>query len=63
MQNKVITIQENEDFLRQVSTSVSLDDKKLKSDIEKLENYCKENEVMAYCPYRLLPIRTVSTLS
>lgn len=60
MQNKVITIQENEDFLRQVSTSVSLDDKELKSDIEKLENYCKGNEVMALASIQLgIPKRLV----
>ena len=44
---KAITINDNEEFLRQISKEVSLNDKNLLNDIKILEEYCKENRVMA----------------
>ena len=61
--NKIsaITIKDNEKYLRQVSKSVDIfNDKDLKNDIKVLEDYCKENEVMAMAAVQLgIPKRLV----
>lgn len=60
MNIKAITIAEDEAYLRQISTLVDLSDKDLHDDIEKLEEFCKENEVMAMAAVQLgIPKRIV----
>ena len=44
---EVITINEDEQYLRQIPKPVDLSDIDLKQDLEILEKYCKENEVLA----------------
>ena len=57
---KAITINDNEEFLRQISKEVSLNDKNLLNDIKILEEYCKENRVMAMAAVQLgIPKRLV----
>ena len=57
---KSITIEDNEPYLRQVSTPVDLEDSNLKDYIAVLEEYCKENEVMAMAAIQLgIPKRLV----
>lgn len=50
---KAITINDDIEFLRQVSKHVDLNDKHLSSDILILEEYCKENDVMAMAAVQL----------
>ncbi len=56
-----LTIIKHGDYLRQVSQNVDiLDDKELKQNIEKLDTFCKENEVMAMSAIQLgIPKRIV----
>ena len=57
---KAITIKDNEPFLRQVSIPVELSDNNLKKDISILEQFCRENEVMAMAAVQLgIPKRLV----
>ncbi len=57
---KAITIYDNEEFLRQISKDVDLNDKNLLNDIKVLEEYCKENRVMAMAAVQLgIPKRIV----
>ena len=58
---KQITIEDNENFLRQLSMPVDIkNDKNLSKDIEVLEEFCKENEVMAMAAVQLgIPKRLV----
>ena len=58
---KSITIADNEPWLRQISTSVDIkNDKDLKKDIEILDTFCKENDVMAMAAIQLgIPKRLV----
>lgn len=57
---KAITIYDNEEFLRQISKDVDLNDKNLLNDIKVLEEYCKENRVMAMAAVQLgIPKRLV----
>lgn len=57
---KAITINDNEEFLRQISKEVDLNDKDLLNDIKILEEYCKENRVMAMAAVQLgIPKRLV----
>lgn len=57
---KAITINDNEEFLRQISKEVDLNDKDLLNDIKILEEYCKENRVMAMAAIQLgIPKRLV----
>lgn len=57
---KVITIEENIETLRQVSKTVTLDDKELKKDFEKLEKYCLENDVLAMASVQIgIPKRLI----
>lgn len=58
---KSITIAENEAFLRQVSSSVEIGkDENLSRDIEILDQFCKENEVMAMAAVQLgIPKRLI----
>ena len=51
---KSITIEDNESWLRQTSTKVDIkNDKELKKDIEVLDTFCKENDVMAMAAIQL----------
>lgn len=55
-----ININENEPYLRQISMVVDLNDKNLNSDIDILEQYCKENSVMAMAAVQLgIPKRII----
>ena len=58
---KSITIKDNEQFLRQLSKHVDIEfDKDLSKDIEVLEEFCKENEVMAMAAVQLgIPKRLI----
>jgi len=57
---KAITIADNEMFLRQISNPVDLGDNELIKDISILEQFCKENEVMAMAAIQLgIPKRLV----
>ena len=57
---KVVTIADNEEYLRQVSLPVRVPDESLKKDIELLENYCKEHEVFAMAAVQLgIPKRLI----
>lgn len=57
---KAITINDNEEFLRQISKEVDLNDEDLLNDIKVLEEYCKENRVMAMAAVQLgIPKRLV----
>lgn len=58
---EAITIQDNEPFLRQISSSVDIkNDKELMSDIDILDQFCKENNVMAMASVQLgIPKRIV----
>ena len=60
MKIKPITIEDNEQYLRQVSAKVDLNDTDLKDNINVLAEYCKENEVMAMAAVQLgIPKRLV----
>ena len=57
---KAITLNDNEEFLRQISKEVALNDEYLLNDIKILEEYCKENKVMAMAAVQLgIPKRLV----
>lgn len=58
---KSITIEDNESWLRQISTKVDIkNDKELKKDIEVLDTFCKENDVMAMAAVQLgIPKRLI----
>lgn len=58
---KSITIADNEKYLRQISVNVDIsNDKKIEENIKLLEEYCKENEVMAMAAVQLgIPKRLV----
>lgn len=58
---KAITINDNEEFLRQVSQSVDIEnDKDLEKDISILDEFCKENGVLAMAAVQLgIPKRIV----
>ena len=58
---KSITIDDNKEFLRQISSEVDIEtDSSLENDIKVLEEYCLENEVMAMAAVQLgIPKRLV----
>ena len=58
---KSITIEDNEEYLRQISKEVDIkNDKELMSNISVLDEYCKENEVMAMAAVQLgIPKRMI----
>ena len=58
---KAITIEDNEKYLRQISKLVDIkNDKELDKDIKVLEEFCKENEVMAMAAIQLgIPKRII----
>ena len=57
---KVVTIVDNEEYLRQVSLPVDFNDKSLKKDISILDKYCKEEEVLAMAAVQLgIPKRII----
>ena len=58
--SSVFTIETDEAFLRQVSLSVTKDDKKLLNDINILEEFCKSNDVLAMAAVQLgIPKRII----
>lgn len=50
---KAITIYDDEEFLRQISKEVDINDEDLLNDIKILEKYCMENRVMAMAAVQL----------
>lgn len=57
---KVVTIADNEEYLRQVSLPVDASDKNLKNDISILDKYCSENSVLAMAAVQLgIPKRII----
>ena len=57
---KSITIKENEQYLRQISKKVDINDPELHNNIVVLQEYCMENEVMAMAAVQLgIPKRLV----
>ena len=58
---KSITIEDNEEYLRQISKEVDIkNDEELMSDISVLDEYCKENAVMAMAAVQLgIPKRMI----
>lgn len=50
---KAITIEDNEEYLRQISLPVNLNDPELTSNIEVLAKYCEEEDVMAMAAVQL----------
>lgn len=57
---KAITIEDDEQFLRQISKPVDINDQELIHDIEILDEYCKENDVLAMAAVQLgIPKRIV----
>ena len=56
-----ITIEDNEEYLRQISKEVDIkNDKELMNDISVLDEYCKENSVMAMAAVQLgIPKRMI----
>jgi len=57
---EAITIKDNEKYLRQMSIPVNFDDKNLTDDIAVLDQFCKENSVMAMAAVQLgIPKRLI----
>ena len=57
---KAITIADNEDFLRQISKPINLETDEIDKYIAILEEYCKENDVMAMAAVQLgIPKRII----
>lgn len=57
---KAITIKENEQYLRQVSKPVEINDPELHNNVVILQNYCMENDVMAMAAIQLgIPKRII----
>ena len=57
---KIITINDNETYLRQKSKEVKLDDSELCNNIKILQKYCMENDVLAMAAIQLgIPKRIV----
>lgn len=57
---KSITIENNEQYLRQISKEVNIKDPELNNNIVVLQDYCIQNEVMAMAAVQLgIPKRIV----
>ena len=57
---KVITIKDNEEFLRQQSKKVDINDLDLKDNIKVLDDYCKKHDVLAMAAVQLgIPKRLI----
>ena len=55
-----ITIENNEQYLRQISKKVNITDPELHNNIVVLQNYCMQNDVMAMAAVQLgIPKRIV----
>lgn len=50
---KQLTIKDNEEYLRQISSIVYLDDEALSENIKVLSDFCQENEVLAMAAVQL----------
>lgn len=60
MEERLVTIENNEEYLRQISRPVDISKEDLEEDIKVLEEYCKANEVMAMAAVQLgIPKRIV----
>lgn len=51
--DKVVTLKDDETYLRQVSAPVQLDDIQLESDLKVLEDFCVQNDVLAMASIQL----------
>ena len=64
---ELVTIKDNEEFLRQVSEEVDFNDKSYLDDIKKLEDYCLNHEVFAMAaiqigiPKRIMYLKNTTT--
>ncbi len=57
---KVITITDNEAYLRQISTTVDFNDSELKEDLKIIEDFCIQNDVLAMASVQLgIPKRLI----
>lgn len=57
---KVVTIKDDEKYLRQVSTPVDFNDTNLENDINNLKDFCKNNDVLAMASVQLrIPKRII----
>lgn len=57
---KAITIEDDEKYLRQISKPVDLNDKELEHDIQILDEYCKETDILAMAAVQLgIPKRII----
>lgn len=57
---KPITIENNEQYLRQISKKVNIEDPELHNNLVVLQDYCMQNEVMAMAAVQLgIPKRIV----
>lgn len=57
---KQITIKDNEEYLRQISSLVNLDDEALSENIKVLSDFCQENDVLAMAAVQLgIPKRII----
>lgn len=57
---KQITIKDNEEYLRKISSLVNLDDEDLSESIKVLSDFCQENEVLAMAAVQLgIPKRII----
>ena len=55
-----ITIEKNEQYLRQISKKVNVDDAELHNNIVVLQEYCMQNDVMAMAAIQLgIPKRII----
>ena len=60
MEIKRKTIENDEEYLRQISKEVMLGDKSLKSDVKKLESFCQQTECFALAAVQIgIPKRIV----
>ena len=56
----VVTIADNETYLRQVSVPVNFNDPELKEDLKIIEDFCKQNDVLAMASVQLgIPKRLI----
>ena len=59
-EKNLITIENNEQYLRQISSYVEISDIELKNDVLSLEEFCKRNEVMAMAAVQIgIPKRII----
>lgn len=58
--SNIVTINDDEQYLRQISKEVDFNDSNLENEIEILKNYCKNNDVLAMASIQLkIPKRMI----